>query len=290
LQPFNAYANKQVSADVLRLDLIHPVVSGNKWFKLKYHLDEALKRSSKGIITFGGAYSNHLVAAAWAAREAGLPATGVIRGEKPEEYSPALKDMVEYGMQLQFVSRNVFADEAPLVEAMQQAYPDHLIIPQGGQGDPGIRGAAEILQLAPAENYSHIICAAGTGTMMAGLLQAAGPQQQVMGVCAIKTPLTEYNSINSFIEKYNAEKHWSLIYAYHFGGYARHTPALLQFMNQFYHEYGIPTDFVYTAKLFFAINDLVSKGYFPPGSNLLVIHSGGLQGNRSLPPGTLTFQ
>jgi 1-aminocyclopropane-1-carboxylate deaminase len=276
----------------LRLDLIHPIVSGNKWFKLKYHLQQAQRLSCKGIITFGGAYSNHLVAAAWAAKEAGLPIIGVVRGEEPAQFSPALKDMVAYGMPLKFVNRRSFADEEQLIEKFQQLYPQHFIIPQGGQSDWGVKGAAEILQLAPISGYTHIACAAGTGTMMAGLIQATLAHQQVIGIAAIKTPYStvENNSLNRFIEKYDRGKDWSLLYPYHFGGYARHTPELLQFMNQFYHEYGIPTDFVYTAKLFFAINDIVSKDFIPPGSKLLIIHSGGLQGNRSLPAGTLTFQ
>lgn len=255
-------------------------------------MQQAQQQQSKGIITFGGAYSNHLVAAAWAAKEAGLPIIGVVRGEEPAQYSPALKDMVEYGMQLKFVNRQSFADEDQLIEKFQLDYPQHFIIPQGGQSDWGVKGAAEILQLAPLADYSHIVCAAGTGTMMAGLIQAALPHQQVIGIAVIKMPYTtaENNSINRFIEKYDSGKGWSLVYPYHFGGYARHSPELLQFMNQFYHEYGIPTDFVYTAKLFFALNDSISKDIIPPGSKLLIIHSGGLQGNRSLPPGTLTFQ
>jgi 1-aminocyclopropane-1-carboxylate deaminase len=278
-----------VGADVLRLDSIHPIVSGNKWFKLKYHLQAAQQRNSEGIITFGGAYSNHLVASAWAAKEAGLPAIGIIRGEEPAHYSPTLEDMVTYGMELQFVNRRSFADEAQMIENFKNAYPAHFIIPLGGQSDLGVQGAAEILQLAPLNEYSHIACATGTGTMMAGLLQAALPHQQVIGISSLKTENAGNNSITHFIEKYGSTKQWRLFSNYHFGGYAKHIPALLQFMNRFYHEHGIPTDFVYTAKLFFAIEDLVAKNYFPKGSKLLIIHSGGLQGNRSLPPGTLTF-
>lgn len=275
---------------MLRLDLLHPVVSGNKWFKLKYHLQQAINEHCKGIITFGGAYSNHLVAAAWAAREAGLPVLGIIRGEQPRQLSPALKDMLEYGMQLRFVNRQSFADEAQTIAQLKKEYPQHFIIPQGGQSALGVQGAAEILQQAPMEQYTHIACAAGTGTMMAGIVQASLPQQQVIGISSIKTESADNNSITAFIEQYGSKRNYRLFTNYHFGGYARHTPALLQFMNQFYHEHGIPTDFVYTAKLFFAVNDLVLHDYFPAGSRLLLIHSGGLQGNRSLPEGTLTFQ
>jgi 1-aminocyclopropane-1-carboxylate deaminase len=279
-----------VSADVLRIDLLHPVVSGNKWFKLKYHLNEALQRRSEGIITFGGAFSNHLVATAWAAREAGLAAIGVIRGEEPKHYSPALQDMIDYGMQLKFVNRAQFADEETLQKKIAQEFPQYFMVPMGGQSKLGVKGAAEILPLADGRKYSHIICAVGTGTMMAGLLQAAAPHQQVIGISALKVSAIENNTIESFIAENNPGKAFRLVYDYHFGGYARHTPALLQFMNRLYEEQGIPTDFVYTAKLLFAVDHLVQNGHFPPGSSLLIIHSGGLQGNRSLAPGTLTFQ
>lgn len=275
---------------MLRLDLLHPVVSGNKWFKLKYHLQQAVNENCKGIITFGGAYSNHLVAAAWAAREAGLPVLGIIRGEQPRELSPALKDMQEYGMQLRFVNRQSFADEAQTIAQLKKEFPQHFIIPQGGQSALGVQGAAEILQQSTMEQYTHIACAAGTGTMMAGIVKASLPQQQVIGISSLKTESADNNSITAFIEQYASKKNYRLFTNYHFGGYARHTPALLQFMNQFYHEHGIPTDFVYTAKLFFAVSELVLHDYFPAGSRLLLIHSGGLQGNRSLPERTLTFQ
>ena len=275
---------------MLRIDLVHPVVSGNKWFKLKYHLQQALNESSKGIISFGGAWSNHLVATAWAGREAGLPVVGIVRGEEPAHYSPALKDMLDYQMQLRFVSRKTFADEPQLLSSLREEFPDHFIIPQGGQSKWGVEGAAEILQPVPLDRYTHIACAVGTGTMMAGIVQASLPQQQVIGISSLRAEDMDNNSVRSFIEKYSSKKNYRLFFNYHFGGYARHTPALLRFMNQFYDEYGVPGDFVYTGKLFFAISDLVDHDHFSPGSRLLLIHSGGLQGNRSLPPGTLTFQ
>jgi 1-aminocyclopropane-1-carboxylate deaminase len=275
---------------VLRLDLIHPVVSGNKWFKLKYHLQQALKEKRRGIISFGGAYSNHLVAAAWAAQEAGVASIGIIRGEQPKQLSPALKDMQQYNMQLRFVSRHTFANKAGLVAELQQELPDHFIIPQGGQSGYGVQGAAEILQLVSLPQYTHIACATGTGTMMAGIVKSSLSHQQVAGISSVKMESADNNSISAFIEEYSSKKNWNIYGDYHFGGYAKHSPELIRFMNEWYQSQGIPTDFVYTAKLFFAVNHLVSVGHFLPGSRLLLIHSGGLQGNRSLAPGTLTFQ
>jgi len=281
---------KQVIAEVLRLDRIHPVISGNKWFKLKYHLQEALQQNKKGILTFGGAWSNHLVATALACQQAGLASMGIIRGEQPFVLSATLQQVQAYNMQLQFVSRNEYSDEAAIIPVLQKKYPDYYIVPQGGQSHLGVLGAAEIGQLTQIKSYSHVICAVGTGTMLAGLVHAALPHQQVIGICSLKMPATDNNSLNTFVKPYAANgKQYTIFYDYHFGGYARKTSELISFMNSIYQDHELPTDFVYTGKLLFGIMQLVQTSYFEPGSRILIVHSGGLQGNRSLPPGTLTF-
>lgn len=282
--------NKNVAMDVLRLDRIHPVISGNKWFKLKYHLQEAQQQNKKGILTFGGAWSNHLVATALACRQANLASIGIIRGEKPAELSATLQEVQEYNMQLQFISRAAYSNEAAVIPALQSAYPDYYIVPQGGQSHLGVQGAAEILQLTQIKSYSHISCAAGTGTMLAGIVRGSLSHQQVIGICSLKMPADDDNSINSFVKQYaGAQQQYTIFYDYHFGGYARKTDELIRFMNNIYLTHDLPTDFVYTGKLFFGMMQLVQSGYFAPGSRILVVHSGGLQGNRSLPAGTLTF-
>lgn len=276
--------------DVLRLDRIHPVISGNKWFKLKYHLQEAISQNKKGILTFGGAWSNHLVATALACRQANLKSIGIIRGEKPAKLSATLQEVQDYGMQLQFVSREAYSNEAAIIPGLQQQHPDHFIVPQGGQSHLGVLGAAEILQLAPIKSYSHISCATGTGTMLAGLVHAALPHQQVIGICTLKMPDGDNNSLTTFVNPYAANlKKYTIFYDYHFGGYARKTGELLHFMNSIYQKHELPTDFVYTGKLLFGLMHLVQNDYFQLGSRILIVHSGGLQGNRSLPTGTLTF-
>jgi D-cysteine desulfhydrase len=281
---------KNVAIDVLRLDLIHPVISGNKWFKLKYQLQEAGQQNKKGLLTFGGAWSNHLVATALAARQASLASIGIIRGEQPATLSATLQEVQEYGMQLQFISRDRYRNEEAIIPELAAQYPDYYIVPQGGQSHLGVLGAAGILQLTQIKSYSHISCATGTGTMLAGLVHAALPHQQVIGICCLKMPDNENNSLNSFIKQYAANQQaYTLLYDYHFGGFARKTGELLNFMNTIYEKHKLPTDFVYTGKLFCGIMHLVQHDYFPPGSRLLVVHSGGLQGNRSLPAGTLTF-
>jgi D-cysteine desulfhydrase len=281
---------KMVHIAVLRLDRIHPVIAGNKWFKLKYHLQEALQQNKKGILTFGGAWSNHLVATALACQQAGLASIGIIRGEEPAVLSDTLQEVQQYNMQLQFIARAAYSNEAEIIPALQIKYPDYLIVPQGGQSHLGVLGAAEILSLTQIESYSHISCATGTGTMLAGLTHAALPHQQVIGICSLKLPSGENNSLNTFVKPYAANlKNYTIFYDYHFGGYARKTDELIRFMNAIYLQHDLPTDFVYTGKLLFGVINLVQIGYFQPGSRILVVHSGGLQGNRSLPAGTLTF-
>jgi len=255
-----------VHMDVLRLDQIHPVISGNKWFKLKEWLRLANNSGSGRLITFGGAWSSHIVATACAAKEAGLSAIGIIRGERPAHPSAALSDAEKYGMQLEFISREQYRkkDDPAFLAGLSAHYPGAVIIPEGGAGSPGINGSMDILRMIDSSPYSHILCAVGTGTTYKGLAAAAAPAQQVIGISVLQLP-------------------------YHFGGYARHTPELLAFMNHFHRSTGIPSDFVYTGKLFYAALDMVQKDHFPPNSRILVIHSGGLQGNRSLSPGVLDF-
>lgn len=273
-----------IKADTLRLDLIHPYISGNKWYKLKYYLEAALQTRKKGLVSFGGPYSNHLVALACACLEKGLQSAGVIRGEEPKVYGPSLQQMKELGMELVFVSRDKYRQK--LVEG----YEDFYVVPEGGAGEPGIKGAAEILSGIPANDYTHIICATGTGTTMAGIINASSARQQVIGISALKVSDKIDNELLQYIAANTTMHNYSMNFDYHFGGYAKKTVALLGFMNDLYARENIPTDFVYTGKLFYAVYDLVAKHYFPVGSRLLIIHSGGLQGNRSLRIEDLIFK
>lgn len=277
----------KIGIDVLRLDKIHPVISGNKWFKLKYYLADVSRLGKKGIITFGGAYSNHLVATAYACKLAGLLSIGIIRGEKPVVSSPTLVDLELYCMELQFYSRNAYKDQ-DVITRLRESYPDYLIVDEGGRGQAGIKGAEDILKLQSYHSYSHILCAVGTGTMITGILNAALPVQKIIGVPVLKMN-TGNNGIVEYIYSNSSSKNFILRNDYHFGGYAKKNERLVQFMNHLYHSHNIPTDFVYTGKLFYGTFNMIENGYFDPGSKLLIIHSGGLQGNRSLPAGTLDF-
>ena len=292
IQPVNPHFrdNQAIQFEVLRLDLIHPVISGNKFFKLRFFLEKALQEKSSGILTFGGAYSNHILATAFAAKKAGLTSIGIIRGEAPITLSPTLQDAQQLGMKLIFTPRGVFQNllHDPK-SAINTDYSGYTIIPEGGYGIPGMLGAATIYELIPKNQYNWILCACGTGTMMAGLLHATSNEVHVLGIPVLKNYTDMEMEIRNLLPAVDQEKNIKLEHAYHFGGYAKKTNDLIDFMNAFYRSNGIPTDFIYTGKLMFAVCHLIQKGFFPPGSRILAIHSGGLQGNRSLKKGILEF-
>jgi 1-aminocyclopropane-1-carboxylate deaminase len=277
------FYQKDVKVAVLRLDKLHSVISGNKWFKLRFYLDNAIKQQKKGLLTFGGAWSNHIVATAAACRLQGLQAIGIIRGEEPSLYSAALEEAKQAGMQLHFITRADYKEKQIPAGIDINEY---LLVPEGGYGEEGARGASTILEI-PDRSFTHYICAAGTGTMTAGLVNAAPAGSEVISISMLKNNHELEGMIARLLQP--AHNSWQLLHDYSLGGYAKHTPGLLQFMNEFYAGSGIPSDFVYTGKLFYAVSDLIKKSFFPAGSRLLVIHSGGLQGNRSLPKGTLIF-
>ena len=272
-----------IKADVLRLDRIHPFIPGNKWFKLRYYLDDVIRCGKKKIITFGGAWSNHIIATAAISRSYGLQATGIIRGERPAIISSTLQQAKALGMQLVFISREEYKQK----KVPPGSGNDHYIINEGGYGKKGAEGAATILEHCQRNNYTHIACATGTGTMAAGLAMEAGKKIQVIAVSVLKGHDDLASNIFALTGK--TKTNTRVIHDYHFGGYAKHTPALLNFMNDLYRQTSVPTDFVYTGKLFYGIADMAAKKYFAPGSRLLLIHSGGIQGNTSLDNGTLIF-
>lgn len=286
----NLYQQQGVAVEVLRLDLVHPGVSGNKWFKLKDYMADAAQGGRKVLLTFGGAFSNHLAATAAACHESGLKSIGVIRGERAPTLSHTLQQAEANGMDLYFTSREAYKTKQIPPEVWERYTREHVyIINEGGYGLKGRTGAQSILDYCTRERFTHIVAACGTGTTLAGLVAAAGPEQSVIGIPVLKNYTAMEEEINALLPP-ELHSRYTLIHDYHFGGYAKWTPALTRFMNWWYEETGIPSDFVYTGKLFYAVDDLIGKGYFPPGSRVLVIHSGGLQGNDSLPKGTLIFR
>lgn len=279
---------REIALSVARLDEVHPLISGNKFYKLTYYLSKALKSPSPEIISFGGAYSNHLHALAFTAQALGIKSTGIIRGEKPTHLSPTLQDCAYYGMNLQFLSRNEYRLQQNKLLQIQDSYENPIIIPEGGFGEMGMQGAALMYDDIRGNEYTHIICACGTGTSIAGLLQNADSSQVITGISVLKGYPNLKRDILSLVPGKTGEN-LQIFHEFHFGGYAKYNADLHLFMNEWYRRFEIPSDFVYTGKLFFALDHLLEHGFFPRGSRILCIHSGGLQGNRSLNPGSLIF-
>ncbi len=270
------------------MDKIHPIVSGNKIFKLKYFLEEALA-GRKEIVTFGGAYSNHLAATAFACRERNIKSVGIVRGERAAALSHTLAFCLENGMQLEFISREAYKkiSSGHMDYYREEKSGDYVLVPEGGFSRRGVKGAAEIVAEIDQSLYSHICIPIGTATTFAGIISAASPGTVVLGFPVLKN----MHDIPKRLVQLGVEQHtlYEIFGDYHFGGYARHTPSLLRFINSFYQRYHVPLDFVYTGKMFYGISDLLTKRYFPAGSSILAIHTGGLQGNLSLGSDVLIF-
>ena len=287
IQDISALYNNILNINILRADVLDPVVSGNKWFKLQFYVRDAIAAGKTTLATFGGPYSNHIIATAKYGASMGLKTVGFIRGEKPTTLSPTLTDAIQNGMTLHFVSREDFEQREKIIAENQD--PNWAWIPEGGYGITGADGAKSMLTIKDSSSYDTIICAVGTGTMMAGLIKAAAPHQKVIGLSVLKNNISIDAAIKALLTKEEANKNFEMIHDYHFGGYAKHKPALIDFMNECYKKMELPLDFVYTAKLMYGVRDLATKGKFEPSSKILVIHSGGLQGNRSFKKGTLIF-
>jgi len=278
---------KNIEADVLRLDLIDPIISGNKWFKLKEYVGEAVNENKTTILTFGGAYSNHILATAAFCKQYGLRSVGIIRGEEAKNLSPTLLSAKNRGMQLFFVEREKYKNKILPQQVIDQ-YPGAYIINEGGYGKLGMKGAESILPLITSKKYTHVMTAVGTGTTLAGLINCSEKWQKIVGISSLKNNLDLQKQVNDLLPEENQNR-FQLLHDYYFGGYAKYNQELIKFMNDWFVNTGIPSDFVYTGKLFFAFNKMAEQNYFNAAAKILLVHSGGLQGNISLKKGTLIF-
>ncbi|MGN6533295.1 MAG: 1-aminocyclopropane-1-carboxylate deaminase/D-cysteine desulfhydrase [Ginsengibacter sp.] len=277
-----------VEVFMLRLDEIHPVISGNKIFKLKYFLEEAKKSSHKKIITFGGAYSNHLAATAFACKELKIKSVGIVRGEKPKILSPTLLFCLKNEMQLEFISRESYKkiNEKEFLKEVENTYGEATIIPEGGFSVKGKEGAGLIHQYFRDKHFTHVCLPVGTATTFAGLVESNKNEAEMIGFSVLKNFM---DIEKRFAElKVNPQGKYSFFNDYHFGGYAKKTEKLISFINNFYLKNKIPLDFVYTGKMMFGVFDLIQKGNFKKGARILCLHTGGLQGNVSLDESFLT--
>lgn len=263
---------------MLRLDLLHPVISGNKWYKLKYNIEEAIRENKKTLLSFGGAYSNHLHAMAYAGKQFGLKTIGIIRGEAV--INETLTDCKEWGMDLHFISRSQYKNktEENFWSEIQTSFPGAYLIPEGGNNDLGIKGCKEILQTIDIAKYDIITCAVGTAATYTGLIEASLSSQSLLGFLAIKSG--EY--LRHEIENKTSKRNWDLITDFHFGGFAKKNLALLSFMEDFKTTQSIPLDFIYNGKMMYGLFEMIAQGSTFDSKKILVVHTGGLQGNRSL--------
>lgn len=267
---------------VKREDLIHPFVSGNKFRKLKYNISEVLQLQKDTILTFGGAFSNHIAAVSFAGKEAGLKTIGVIRGEELGEnfdktlsQNATLQEAAKNGMQFYFVDRETYRNKTSqdFIELLRFQFGDFYLVPEGGTNQLAVKGCEEILSIED-EKFDYICSAIGTGGTISGLINASEPHQKVIGFPALKGDF-----LTKEIAQYVGVKdNWELNTNYHFDGYAKYNADLISFINWFYKETQISLDPIYTGKMLFGIVDLIKKNYFSAGSKILAIHTGGIQG------------
>jgi 1-aminocyclopropane-1-carboxylate deaminase len=247
----------------------------------------AITKGVSTVASFGGPFSNHIVALAYTAKEAGLKSVGYIRTNEDEPITPSLKEAKAYGMELVFLGRTDFQSKKASILESSETNTDCFFIDEGGYGTIGAKGAATILTEQDTAHYDAIICAVGTGTMFAGIINASDPHQKIIGIPVLKNEGSIDSEINLLLVDKN--RPYTLLHQFHQGGYAKTNPMMLDFMNRLWDTEKIPTDIVYTSKLLFGVEQLIQANYFEKDISILVIHSGGLQGNRSLPEGTLKF-
>lgn len=275
----NISSIQDVEIWVKRDDLIHDELSGNKYRKLLYNLENIRSNNITEVITFGGAHSNHIVATAFLCNQIGVSSSAFIRGEKRDTPSPTLKRATQLGMHFNFVSREEYRlrNDGEYLTSLQASYPNAFIIPEGGANELGVKGCEEIIVECQNElEFDYISVDCGTGATLAGMVRQLKPHQKAIGIQVLKGGdfiSKEVHQLNSL--KYSNFEIWT---DYHFGGYAKYKPELIEFMRDFHNETGIRLDPIYTGKQFYAVFDQIKNGYFPKGSKIILVHTGGLQG------------
>jgi len=269
--------SKLLKLTVKRLDLIHPAVGGNKLFKLKFNILRAKREGHSKILTFGGSYSNHIAATAFYGAREGIKTIGIIREPYVKNESHTLKTAQESGMIIKMVKPDLYKQKqsSVILKQLSDEFGTFYLIPEGGSNNEGVKGCEEILD-EDDKLYTHVILACGTGGTISGIINSANSTQSIIGIPVLNAE----HSINDFIinhTKNNDKTNFKLINNYTFGGYAKSNNELNDFVVRFSSITNIPIEKVYTGKLFYGVIDLIRKGYFSSGSNLLVIHTGGLQ-------------
>ena len=270
------YLNNEIEVFIKRLDLIDPFISGNKLFKLKHNVDRALFEKKNMLITFGGAFSNHILATAAYAKKKNIDCLAIIRGEEYSELNPLLTLAKENGMNFCFVSRKEYAkrNDNNYVSELIRKYKKAFIIPEGGNNKLGVLGAEEILETQD-KSFDYIICPIGTGATLSGIVNSSKKTQKVIGINCVND--TKY--INEKISQKTNKKNWEIINEFNFGGFAKFDNLLAEYLKKFKLNYKITLDLNYTAKMFFGFEKLIERRYFQRKSKVLLIHTGGIYGN-----------
>ncbi len=276
--------NADITLYVKRDDLIHPLFGGNKWRKLKYNLIHAKENQFDTLLTFGGAWSNHIYATAAAGKHFGFKTIGIIRGEQHSPLNATLSFAKACGMQLHYISRAEYRqkNETLFIEKLKQQFGHVYILPEGGSNSLAIKGCKEIVNEIDqqlTQQFDVICCASGTGGTLAGLLSALKPEQNAIGFSALKNGSFLADEVRTFLNKENPVCDWHIETDFHFGGYAKTNDKLIHFMQEFQSQYGFSLDAVYTGKMFYGLFKRIETQTFKRGSTIIALHSGGLQGN-----------
>jgi 1-aminocyclopropane-1-carboxylate deaminase len=277
---------RDIRLSVLRLDEIHPLVFGNKWFKLKYNLLASQERGFSQLLSFGGAFSNHLMAVAAAGQHCELETIGVVRGELVQPLNPVLQFAADRGMTLQGISRSQYRqkDSPEFLEALRSRWGECYLIPEGGSNALGVKGCREIARLVswePGTRQCLLAMACGTGATMAGVIQGFAAnvaiRLEILGVSVLKAPGYLSANVSHWLEagKLTTEPSWRIDDDSHFGGYARSNPVLERFMSVFSEAHGIPLEPLYTGKLFWRLDQDIRSGRIAPGTDIIALHTGG---------------
>lgn len=296
IEPYQfEFAHKKlISIDCLRLDKIHPFVSGNKWYKLKYSILHGYQAGKTTFLSFGGAYSNHLHALAYTGKELNIKTIGVVRGERAEPLNPTLQDCLNWGMELRWLPREQYRQVAPYQNGGEEQslsarthflseYPDAFVIPEGGAGDDGVLGVESLfnaLHHSGSLNYDFIVTPVGSGTTLAGIARANIGRARCIGFSALKGASDLERRVEVQCEDAYKVNPWEISHHYHFGGFAKVNSRLTRFISDIYNQYGLLLDPVYTGKMLYGVAEYIHQGRIPSGSKVLILHTGGLQGWR----------
>ena len=277
---------RHIKLHVKREDLVDPLIQGNKWHKLRLNLEQARNTGQSTLLTFGGCYSNHIHATAAAGLRYGFKTIGIIRGPKPTHYSPTLRDAKAAGMRLQFIDRETYRHKhlPEVLQSIVEPWGPVYVIPEGGSNRYAVEGCCEFVQNINSE-FGVVCCPCGTGGTLAGLIKGLQGKHHALGFAVLKNAGFLNKDIEMFLAEADSElfNNWSVNLDYHFGGYAKSNAKLERFIVEFYQQTQIPLEPVYSGKMFYGLYDLIDQGYIIPGTRILAVHTGGLQGLEGFP-------